>query len=398
MIHYLGPRVGHIPLRTWEELALAAQGGMLKETQWVELKQQLGPSKNETNIELARDLASLSVTGGVLIVGLEDKTFEAVGCDISGMADRISQVASMRVHPPLSPVIYPAIQHPADESRHVLVVEVPVSPLAPHMVDGSYWGRSSTGKRKLSDAEVRRLMQARTSSQTAFKERLLAMVHQDPLASAIEGHPTGNGHIYLLAQPCAPALGRRDDFSLMKVIRETFRPSNTNGTPECLRVDRRDPKGQVMASPEVGEKPIPREREDAAAFLLCADEDGSLEFVSGGGSIYRLCGEKPVEKVGSTIIARSTLQFFELIMSLALKAWGYTGPWHVGIHVTNLQGKPVDPFDMMHSGAVFPRDSFTNTVVTNPISWPEGAEPEARELLRGFLRAVYRENATLDQV
>lgn len=405
MIHYLGPSVGQIPLGTWDELLSAAGGGSLEETQWVELKQQLRPSDRDGNIELARDLASLSLYGGVLVIGVTDKTFEVVGCDISGMADRISQVAAMRVEPPLSPVIYPAIQHPEDESKHVLVVEVPASPHAPHMVDGSYWARSSNGKRKLSDAEVRPLMQARTSNESAFRERLLAMVHQDPLAQVIEGHPTGNGHIFLLAEPCAPVLGRTADFVLMDVVRGLFDNENSLGTMSDLTCHVRDPRGLALSSTRAlngGDDLVKREWEDSTCVLLCIDDDSSLEFVSGGGTMYRLGrgyrDQEPFEVVGSSAIVRSTWQLYRLIERLSLGHWGYKGPWRVGIHVTNLQGKLLTMSDLRRSGMVFPRASFTNTMVTSPASWPQGPEPEARKLLAGFLRAIGREGANLAQV
>lgn len=207
MLHYLGPSVGNVPLSTWDEVVAAAASGLFEETQWVELKERLGPAGKPVNTELARDLASLSVHGGVLVLGVRDKTFEVVGCDVEQLTQRISQVASMTVHPPLSPVVYPAIQHPEDEGLHVLVVEVPPSANAPHMVDNAYWGRSSDGKRKLSDPEVRTLMASRGSSDEAFLGRLLGLVEEDPLAQYVDGHPTGQGHIYLLAEPCAPVIG-----------------------------------------------------------------------------------------------------------------------------------------------------------------------------------------------
>ena len=56
MLHYLGPKVGRIPLSTLDEVRLAATGGLLAETQWVELKEMPSPSSRPTNVELAKDL------------------------------------------------------------------------------------------------------------------------------------------------------------------------------------------------------------------------------------------------------------------------------------------------------------------------------------------------------
>lgn len=401
MLHYLGPHVGKIPLTTWDEVVRAAEGGQLAETQWVELKKQLRPPGKEGNLELARDLASLSFEGGVLVIGVEDKTHEVVGCDVEGYRDRISQVASMTVHPSLTPVIYPAVAHPEDPSKGVLVVEVPPSALAPHMVDGSYWGRSSDGKRKLGDSEVRMRMEARTGSAAAFKERLLGMVEHDPVAPLIEGHPTGNGHIYLLAEPCAPVLGRSEELNLQNVVVGLFGQRDQMGTLSSLRYSARDPEGLAVVSPG-SDTPAARKYEDDVCHLLLRDEDSSLQYVSGGGTMYRLMRrpdqEAQVEIVGATAVAQSTLQFFTLIQALSLDHWGYTGQWRVGVHVSNLAGKVISMNDIWRSGQTFSGKAFTNHLVTSPASWAEGPEPAARPLLTGFLRALGQDGRSLDQV
>jgi hypothetical protein len=73
--------------------------------------------------------------------------------------------ASIRPHciaatPPVT-VRIDLLVNPVDEATGLLAVEVPVSPLAPHMVDGRYYGRGDRGIRVLSDADVVRLHQLR---------------------------------------------------------------------------------------------------------------------------------------------------------------------------------------------------------------------------------------------
>ncbi|NHB84707.1 hypothetical protein G7085_09045 [Tessaracoccus sp. HDW20] len=100
-----------------------------------------------------------------------------------------------------------------------------------------------------------------------------------------------------------------------------------------------------------------RRHEDMLCHLLCLDEDSSLEFVSGGGTMYRPRGfreEGAIEVVGTTTILKSTLQFFQLIGELSLRHWGYAGQWRVGIHVTNLAGKEVSFNDFLRRGTTFP--------------------------------------------
>lgn len=400
MLHYLGPTVGRIPLSTLDEVRQAASGGLLEETQWVELKEKPSPSSKPSNVELAKDLASLSVNGGVLVYGVRDKTFEVVGCDTCGLADRIAQVASMGVDPPLSPVIYRPIGVEDDGIHNVLVVEVPASPQAPHMVAGSYWGRSSNGKRKLSDPDVRMLLASRTNSEESFKQRLLAMVDDDPLAGFVQDHPTGNGHIYLLAAPLAPVVGRTDGLDLTKFTGACLGQNFDHGSPSHLTYRTRDPLGMAMSYPNRGDG-VDRQYEDFACYLLVRDDDASIEFVSGGGTYFRGGrgnGDSDLEVVGTNIIANSAWEFFELLEKLSLTHWGYSGQWRVGIHVTNLAGRDLAFNDLYGRGQTFPRDTFTSIAVTSPASWTDGAEPEARRLLAGFLRAIGEPDQPLNTV
>lgn len=401
MLHYLGPTVGRVPLSSWHEVEAAAQGGLLEETQWVELKEMPSPSNKATNTELGKDLASMSVHGGVLIFGVRDKTFDVVGCDVSGLVDRISQVASLRVHPPLSPIIYPAVSHPDDPEKAVLVVEVPPSQQAPHMVDDSYWGRSSNGKRKLSDAEVRGLLQNRASTETAFKERLLDMVDDDPLARLVVGHPTGNGHLYLLAEPCAPVLGRDPDFDLAPVVHNEISVSGRGPVIGRLTNRGADPLGQTMEFPAPHQDPVERRHEDHASHLLCRDGDSSLEYVSGGGTYFREGGpsrEESMEIVGVGLIVIAVREFLCLIERLSSGHWGYSGQWRVGIHITHLAGKHVSFDDLMTRHVTFPRETYTQHIVTSPTTLAEKPDKEAKRLLAGFLRAIGCATWELEQV
>ena len=62
---YVGPGKPLLRVTGWNDLVAAAQAGVLAETQWVELKAALPATANAANLELARDLASLSVDRGV---------------------------------------------------------------------------------------------------------------------------------------------------------------------------------------------------------------------------------------------------------------------------------------------------------------------------------------------
>lgn len=159
----------HFLRRKWlpsdeAELRRAFFDGTLDERNWCELKKELGSSKG-ANPELARDLASFAVDGGTLVIGVDEDMPAGEPLNpvpLLGLPERIEQVASTRIQPPLQ--IECSVLPAADEdgSGYVLV-NVPASPLAPHQVEGIYYGRGDKTKRRLSDPEVERLFQRRAS-------------------------------------------------------------------------------------------------------------------------------------------------------------------------------------------------------------------------------------------
>lgn len=150
----------------WDAVVAAARGGLLDECLRVELKEDLGPSSPATNTELAKDLAALSQHGGLLIVGIRDKAGragEVVGAETRGLADRITSVAQRRVSPPLR-VMTRVVAGPDGPHHGCVLVHVPASPSAPHMVDHRYWGRTDIGKVQLDDVDVAALMARRRTA------------------------------------------------------------------------------------------------------------------------------------------------------------------------------------------------------------------------------------------
>ncbi|SDU77015.1 Putative DNA-binding domain-containing protein [Jiangella alkaliphila] len=179
----LGPDVPRWSPATWDDIVAAAAAGLLNETHWVELKRAVSPTSEEGSLELARDLASLALDGGLLIVGIKDnggKAGEVVGTsELEALRDRVDQVARTRVHPPLL-VSITTFPHPTELDTGCLVVSVPPSPDAPHMVDKHYWGRGDASKRKLDDHEVERYMVERRLRVTQITAVLREWVEARP--------------------------------------------------------------------------------------------------------------------------------------------------------------------------------------------------------------------------
>lgn len=399
MQQYLGPSRGTVTFSTWEDLVRAASGGLLDETQWCELKVMPSPSDKPNNVELARDLASLSVYGGLLIFGVEDKTFKVLGCDTGGLDDRVAQVAMTRVSPPLSPIIHRLLPDPDDELRSVMIVQVPRSRLAPHMVDDNYWGRSSNGKRKLSDAEVRELLQARTTTSQEFRDRLLRMVDDDPLVRLIDGHPTGNGHLYLLAEPSTPVIGGEIDFMELHRAASAASSLDRNGYGvglHSLSYQAPDPLGVAWQSRT---EPVTANYERSLCHLLVHADDSSIESTFGGATALiedANRGGSQVVLLGRSILLM-TRQFLRLVKALS-EQWGYAGEWRVGVHAAPLLGSVWQENAAWGQETPFARDSFTVDKVETPVTWSDSAEEETVRILAGLLRGAGRANRSFEQL
>ena len=209
------------------DLLLAAQNGTLSESvPHLELKREIG-STDAANKELARDLASLAIDGGLLLVGIVDERHrdpsDAASAlnpvDLAQLCERIEQVASTRISPP-SFFHCTSIPSAADPTRGYLAVHVPPSVQAPHMVDGRYMGRGDHTKRVLTDNEVVLLHARREQLDRDAAEALDAYVARDPWRE--RNRSQNCGHLFVVAEP-RPG---RASMLLTAIGRDDPRPSN----------------------------------------------------------------------------------------------------------------------------------------------------------------------------
>lgn len=186
----------------------AAREGLLTETHHVELKRELGPSGKGTNREAAKDMSALSLDGGALLYGVDeapDGPPQLYPVPLEGLRERLAQIALTRCDPPLH-VTTRQIADPADATVGVVIVEVPASADAPHMVDGRYFGRSDTTTYQLGDAEVEWRIRARAARVVDADRTIDAEVADDPLGSE---QPLGR--LYVVADPVAARPGLLED-------------------------------------------------------------------------------------------------------------------------------------------------------------------------------------------
>jgi hypothetical protein len=125
------------------DLRAALVSGVLSEGHFFDAKQELAPMAKGSR-RLAEDVASFAVDGGLIVAGVaEDKAtgnFELRPVPLAGLAERVDQIARSVVDPPLQ--VW-CVDVPAEVGGGLgyLLITVPASALAPHMVDGKYRGR-----------------------------------------------------------------------------------------------------------------------------------------------------------------------------------------------------------------------------------------------------------------
>lgn len=333
---------------TEQDITTALEQGLLSETHWLELKREL-PSGRGSNKELARDLASLAVDGGALIIGLEeldDDTVIAAPQPLAQLKERVEQVARTIPDPPLAVLTRP-IPTIADATRGFLVVTVPPSPSAPHMVDNRYLHRGDKTKHYLADAEVLSLHQRRRATEQDMLGYLEWMFERDPAKTLRD-----QSHLFICARPTP---GRPD--MLADVVHGAgwaqrlgeFRDRAFQGPAARLQ------EHNVGVGRDLNLAQSPARREHGAALSsyemasdrtispsdgdtveLEVDEDGTIRMFCGQFSAFQSTLNTQV------VVDRVAVVYCYRAIALAIAAAehsGYFGNWAFAMGGTRLRGR-----------------------------------------------------------
>jgi hypothetical protein len=164
---------------TWNEIE--ALKGQAEETPILDFKRQI-----TKNPETAKDIAAMTVNGGVIIYGVDEDKASRTASEITpfklaGQEEKIRQVAGSLIVPTPDFDVEP-LASPDDETTGVIVVVVRPSALAPHQVGGRYPCRRGTTTDSLEEAEVQRLYRQRRllSGSPTDVEDLLEEFRQAP--------------------------------------------------------------------------------------------------------------------------------------------------------------------------------------------------------------------------
>ncbi|KJL30219.1 helix-turn-helix domain-containing protein [Microbacterium oxydans] len=336
---------------TEAEIEAVTSAGTVPEGHFVDFKRELGSTPGSRK-ETAQDIASFALDGGVLIVGVDEPesgTYTLSPQPLSDLSERAEQIAANRPDPGLY-VRTTVIPSRDDPGAGYLVIEVPPSPAAPHMVDGRYWGRAERTKRQLNDAEVARLHAARTRSDRRVVDALSEELRRDP-------QPLPASRMHFVAEPLVAddGLARMFVRGAPTAVRELVHEQEDrvpgsvrdhSPTPWELTASVRRAKGVALTSLAEGRK---TPTEGFLAEVAADIEVQTTGAIRGVMSRLTYLEEHPRVPEGTKRVFES----LPIAWSHRLVAWAgalgeqleYRGPWGFGVHLYGLEGASAGPQD-----------------------------------------------------
>lgn len=376
-----------------QEIVDAVTSGLLEESPIFDVKREL-PAKNA---EIAKDIAAMANDGGVLIYGIDEdpqgRPTILSPIQLAGQRERISSIAQMAIAE--SPEIsIAAIPTAADVSRGYIVVLVPPSERAPHMVvvkgENRYHGRAATGNFPLSEGEVARLYERRRRWEVDREALLSDEIQRAPLPPR-----PGFAYLHAFARPVArndELLGRaaREDQSVPAMLNDLISLVSSptlfarNYSPDFDRPTRwiHRPHGFL------GWLAAPNGPDDADApantLTIQADFDGT-------GHLF--CGRAAQQHQGylffPPVVAGNTVRFIALLGELYRRA-GYVGMVDVAVAITGLKGSVpyTGKMPVRHTWVPYDLDEYRRTARISALLFKDDPIGVGRTLLMPILNAV----------
>ena len=327
--------------RTVDELRGAAESGAFTERHYCDIKRVLDKGE-KGNRSLAIDLAAFAIDGGVVVVGLDEgQSPPALSPNlIRGAKERIDQVARSRIDPPLAVTVHEIAAD--DAGQGFLVIVVPASPAAPHMVEGRYRGRSDTTNTILSDPEVRRVRALRAEALRSIHQVLKGEIDRDPVPQEAREQ----AHLFVVAQPAYA-----DPEMLQRALGSTWREWIAQEVLNVPRLDQewspdfrevqhrvhRSPDGWTATSLQPGRVTGDAVRENHLLDLEIR-EDGGVRLFCGRASdtFARSHGSEGRKVILEVIVAGLAIRVVRAARLVSEKG-GYVGNWDLGLAITGIR-------------------------------------------------------------
>lgn len=326
----------------------------------------------------------------------------------------MEQIARFTPDPPV-PVQTHEIPTVDDPSRGYLVVHVPASPLAPHMVDGRYLGRGDATNQRLSDSEVLRLHEQRRIGAADALVLLDREIARDPAAEGAWEGRRRQVHLFVVASPLAPRpemlLSQLKDANVHQLVRsggygtvpagplggERFSPDLSAASRYSRRAD-----GTALSTDNVlpdrmlAVEPGTYRPEDLVDVEF--GEDGAIRVV-----MTRLSDVGGADSSEQQIFDVAAVVYVRRVMAMAIyisDLTGYHGGWQLAVGATGLKGMfPSENSRNMWglgSSYAFEDDEYRNARVVSYTELLDTPGALTMALLGKFLRKLGTENRHAD--
>jgi hypothetical protein len=369
------------------EVVSALASGDLEETPSFDGKAALPPPGK--NAALATDIAAMSLEGGVLVYGIAEDSHKRLTVPapfpLAGAAERIDQVAQTGIaEPPF--IRIRAIASSGTPGTGFLVVEVPASPRAPHMVTlgglNQFYGRGATGNRRLTEGEIARYYERRQRWEIDRNQWLAE--HLERSAERFEPDPS-LVFMHAFARPVAVNEGmleRPDEQEILAAIAQAAEATERSiWDPDIAHAS-----GWARAGADAW---VLSTRPSSAVVKKQAEVrvemNGDAWFFSGRVGDTMESGQLCVFETA----IRGNLTRFLAMMGELYARTGYGGPVDVGVAVTGLDGAASHEA-MISSGWVHPYHAAdyrrTAHVAADQLACDRAAVID--QLVRRLLRAL----------
>jgi hypothetical protein len=379
------------------ELRAAVDRGDLRETSTLDVKAAL-PTKGK-NKDLARDICAMTVDGGVLIYGVggDDPTRPdgLIPIELAGAAERIDLVAQGAISEPPTIEIHDIAA--ADAPGHgFLIVEIPASPRAPHMVtsegENRYYGRGATGNRILTEGEVARLYARREKwdiDRAAWLDEAVAAMpfsFDDPIEHI--------GPMVVLVRPVASPRGlldrARGDQDMRHFLQrdvseharrlDPYRSQGTSGLGDALDVTRRGAGVWVTQ--------IDRDFRGPYQARCEYSTSGQLTYWHAPAINSRIRRDADVAWIMERSVTRAVFQTLTAA-ALIYQRGGYSGAVDVGVALLGIEDASGAALsNTFEGGPRYGAPDFRENLRTTTTDLRRDPEQVTRELLAGLFDVI----------
>ena len=371
---------------------------LLSETHYLDCKRETGATPGDRK-ETARDLASFAIDGGALLIGVDEnkasRTFSLAPQQLSGLAERVEDIAGAVIDPPLD-VVPHEIESTQQQGSGYLLVEVRPSPFAPHMVNGVYYGRGEKKRIRLTDAQVLRHHAQRQATEERTQRMLDAEIARDPVPAA----ERNLGHLYLVARPLTapPAAARglvreAGPVPLQQLARTAEQHLGTwaHQPPSATEATRLRPRarGVALCSPSASGPGRTFVNGDPGAERKIVDiefgEDASVRALVGAATSQHATDYM---LISDAVIVAYAVRLVGWAAAIG-RAVGYHGSWSLGLHASELRGLAGTMADQTYpEPSRFNEDHYRAITTASLADLEERWQQVAGELVGGLLFAL----------